>query len=456
MRGSSSCEVGAAERPAYLAGLRERYGEGLATAAALEAAHQRRWEHARHRLLERWRFPAPVDAAVGRLLVSLTQRCTFRCPHCWAFADPAARATLGLTELDAIHRNTGQAGATWTLSGGEPFALPHLAEALRRYPIDCVYTNGAWGLPDGVRRVRLRELAHALSENPHPAARSVTFIISFDSFHEAGSPPGFPLATAVARAVAGLLQDVPGARVRLSHAHRQMGDVGYEQVFAQLEAAGHRVVRTDHRECNGDIETVHWRVGREGQPPQEVPVDSYPAAPVCRAIVTGTGTRPRLAEPERPRTPAASARLARHRFTLGADGGIGLYQILHAPPVPYWLGDPVKEPWDTIAARAARDPLAIALREQGAGPILEALSRFDAELGHALSSSALGVQELMYLILLDPERRLLLTMDLLRGLVRSGRARCLELGTQDRVDAALDAPAGVARQEALRRLLDLT
>jgi len=450
-------EVIEAERFAYEAGLRRVYGETIVTGTlALEAAHQRRCEQLRHALASRFRWPAIESEPPGRLLVQITQRCTLTCPHCWAFARPDTRCSLTLSDLEAIHLNTASSGTTWSVSGGEPFVLSYFPEVLRRFPIDCVFTNASWGHPAAECEARLHATARALRENPHVPSKGVTFILSFDVFHLQGCRAGLPLADAVARVAAGLWESVPGARVRISHARRSPGDVAYEQVFRELGAAGFRVDQVEPVERNGDIAISYWRVGRPGQAPHALAVDCYPVASVCRAVVSADGEPPVVYSQAGGAGEAnQAARRPRHRFTIGADGGVGLYQILHSPPGPYWVGNAITEAWPIIAARTSRDPIAVTLREQGPGALLDTLCRHFGELSARLSQTTQGVQEHLYLALLDPERRLLLNTELLRGLLGRGRVACLDPTLPAQMDKVLDAQGAESRLAALRQLYGL-
>lgn len=449
------------ERTDYLPGLRSVFGERiLADASGLQASHQRRCERLRHQLNARWRSGAgEFDESPGRLLISVTQQCTFRCPHCWVFGSPGARCGLSLDELEAIHRNTStRSSPTWTISGGELFCLPYFAEVLRRYPVDCVFTNGFWGHPAERCRAFLEEIAAALGANRHLASREMTFILSYDTFHVRGSGRDYPLAAAIARIIEGLYRLQPRVAIRLSHAQCRPGDTGYCEVFDLLERDGFSVTRTERNDGNGNIDTISFRCcGSEGEA-KEIFVDTYPVTPVCRALLQGEVTDGLSGRNVGNRDPAswrAHHRFrprARYRYAIGPDGGMGLYQILYAPPVPYWLGDPILESWEVIARRASCDPIAISLRDHGVEPVLSFLEACGPPLLEPIRAGSRTIQQLLYLVLLDPQRRLLLNLYLLRHLHQQGRLACADLDLLDRIGAVLDSDEGEFRSRALREI----
>ena len=448
-------EVDKTERAAYLAGLRSTYGEEiLPNDEGMLAAHQRNCEALRHRLNSRMQPEAGgIDRDPHRLLVCLTQRCTFACSHCWVFASPLADCGLGLDELDAIHRHTSTGSVPrWTVSGGEFFTVPHFDEILKRYPIDCVFTNGFWGYPRERCRRYVGRIAAALRDSPRLRDGALTFILSYDSYHVEAGGRDLPLAAAIAGIIAEFHETIPQVNLRISHARSSAQDSGYRDVISALEQEGFSISQTARLDHNGTITTLSYHYQKQAGPVRELFVDTYPITPICRALLhhpaidPGANARPPVITRNSPR--------ARYQYALGPDGGVGLYQILYAPPVPYWLGDLVHEPWDAIAARADLDPIAITLDEDGIGPILSFMDRYYPALMRSLAPAFSMTQQFLYLVLLDPDRRLLLNAYLLRRVHELGR-----LGTMDEdllrlVRSVLASADAGSRQSGLRELYD--
>jgi hypothetical protein len=407
-------ELEEAERAAYLSSLRSAYGDEIySDDMVLQASHQRNCEVLRHNMNSRVQFNiGEVDCAPHRLLVSITQRCTFACSHCWVFGSPTADCSLSLDELDAIHLHTSaNRSPRWTVSGGEFFTLPYFAEVLKRYPIDCVFTNGFWGYPKDRCRRYVKRIVAALRENRHLRNNTLTFILSYDTYHVDAGGNHLPLAIAIADIIAEFYETLPQANLRISHARNSPEDAGYQDVISALEKEGFSILQTAQLDHNGNIATVSYRYQKQAGLAKELFVDTYPVTPICRALLHNH----RLDSSSSTTCDSTvSSPRARYQYALGPDGGVGLYQILYAPPVPYCLGNLVDEPWSAIAERVARDPIAVTLDKDGISPIVSFLERYYPTLRQSLTPSFHITQQFLYLVLLDPTRRLLLNTYLLR------------------------------------------
>lgn len=431
--------LGDTERAGYFNALRRLYGEDvIADETGLDASRQRAAEELRQRINHGF---SPAAGTAGRepkrLLVTVTQRCTFHCSHCWLFASPTAGASLSLDELDAIDRNASMDYTPgWTISGGEFFTLPHFAEALRRYPIDCVYSNGFWGFPAERRREYIDRSAQAVAGNTRRGDRPLTLILSYDSYHAAAAGTRLPLATAIAGIIADCYRRMPAVGIRISHAQSETGDTRFLDVVRALQAEGFSVTHTGAQERNGSIAVLPYLYSADGCTVKQMFVDTYPVTAVCRALLDD---RPAGAWPEAPSPGWNERPRARHQYTVGPDGGLGLYEILYAPPVPYRLADVVHAPWSAIEERIVRDPIAVTLQNDGNEPIMSFLERFYPALTRALVARCHSVQALLYLAMLDPERRLRLNAYLADRLLRQDRLRCLNPGRAARLTRDMES-----------------
>lgn len=445
-------EVNAAERAGYLFSLRSAYGdEILANNLGLQASHQRSCEALRHSLNSRLRSEvAEIDRDPRRLLVSATQRCTFACSHCWVFGSPATGCFLSLDELDAIYRHTSaDHSPRWTVSGGEFFTLPHFAEVLKRYPIDCVFTNGFWGYPEDRCRRYVERIAAALRDNRYLREGVLTFILSYDTYHVDAGGRSLPLAAAIASIIAEFYETLPCTNLRISHARSGPEDAGYRDVIRTLETKGFSVSPTARLDHNGNIASVSYRYQKQGGLTKELFVDTYPITRVCRALLH----QPVLAPGSSAAYDAAgNSPRARYQYAVGPDGGVGLYQILYAPPVPYRLGDLVHEPWSVITERVNKDPVAVTLDKDGTGPIVSFLNRYYPTLMRSLTPGLQTTQQFLYLVLLDPDRRLLLNAYLLRESHNLGRLVYMDTDLQGLVHNVLETTDTASRHRSLREL----
>jgi hypothetical protein len=445
-------EVDEAERASYLSSLRSAYGdEILPNDVGLQATYQRCCEALRHRTNSRvWPEVGEVDREPRRLLVSVTQRCTFVCRHCWVFGSPAADCVLSLDELDAIHQHTSaRHSPRWTVSGGEFFTLSHFAETLQRYPVDCVFTNGFWGYPKDRCRQYVARIASALRDNRHLRDNVLTLILSYDTYHVDASGKDLPLATAIANIVTELYKALPGVQLRISHTRSSPEDTGYREVVSALEEQGFSVSQTARLDHNGNIVTKSYRYQQQRELAKELFVDTYPMTLVCRALLYNHAIDP---SSRAAYDATGSSPRARYEYAVGPDGGVGLYQILYAPPVPYCLGDLVYEPWSAIAERVAKDPIAVTLDEDGIGPIVSFLNRYYPTLMRSLNPGSQLIQQFLYFVLLDPDRRLLLNTYLLRQSYELGRLAYIDPDLEGLIHNVLETTDAACRHRSLREL----
>lgn len=418
----SFMEIDDSEKTAYVQSLRAAYGPNILTDRShLNGAVQRAYEDRRHALNASFRTGGTeLTLCPKRLLVLTTQKCTSQCAHCWVFGSPQARSTLSAGQLARIDGHLsglpGGEAIDWTVSGGEFLTHRDYASVLSSFPVQCVYTNGFWGYPaDGCARY-LETIRDAVMKNARIDKSRLTFIISYDRYHIEGARSGFPLENAVANII-GMAYDVlPHAAFRISQAGS--GAPVIDPLIRALEDAGLSVLQTIRDDSNADIRTVSYTYRRDGGPAKELFVDLFPVAPVCRGAMQES-------PPDAPDSFHAEERpIARHQYTIGPDGGVGLYEILYAPPVPYCAGNLIDEPWERIEDRLRRDPIAVTVKALGLSPIFEFMQAYYPDMLAPILSRSRTIQQLLYLVLLDPGRRLFLNLFLLARLHGPGRSAC--------------------------------
>ena len=430
-------EINKAERHDYFSALKAIFGdEIIRSERALSTGFQREWEILRHCFNARLGIEGsniPLDPE--RLLISTTQQCTFSCSHCWVFASPQAECSLSIEDLDAIYEHTSaNSTARWTVSGGEFFTLPYYTGILKKYPIDCVFTNGFWGFPETRCRKFVEKIASALSVNPYTKDHPLTFILSYDSFHLKSGGGGEKLAAAIANIIACFYEILPKIRIRISHSQCCPSDMNFMDVLNVLSEKGFTVFPSDQHDQNANIHNILYSYQRQGFPKLELWVDTYPVSQVCRALIYNH--RPN-STPNMIQSAATKSPKTRYQYTVGPDGGVGMYQVLYAPPVPYWLGDLVCEPWHRIVERAARDPIALSLIHNGVNSIIEFMKEYYPVLGQAIKCSLPVAQSYLYYILLDPTRRFHLNSYLVKKLSDQGYVTCTELELFESVKRSL-------------------
>ena len=113
--------------------------------------------------------------------------------------------------------------------------------------------------------------------------------------------------------------------------------------------------------------------------------------------------------------------LSRHQYVIGPDAGLGIYTILYAPPVPYCAGNLADMPWREIEKRLRCDPIATALQALGLPAIWAYMDAcIDTGLRECLLKNTRSIQQFMYLLVLEPERRMQMNLFLAELLHRKG------------------------------------
>jgi len=133
-----------------------------------------------------------------------------------------------------------------------------------------------------------------------------------------------------------------------------------------------------------------------------------------------------------------------------------LYDVLYAPPFPFTFGSMVKESWSCIEQRLYRDPIALTLKTAGHAPIMRFMDSYFQDLSQALRSRLQTLQQMLYLILLDPMRRLLLNTYLAAAMTEQGVYMTVEKKAGQELAAVLACNTARDREHALNRLYGLS
>jgi hypothetical protein len=408
------------ERRKYARKLREVYGERIVDPSDLNPESQGRIEVLRHRLNSRFApaIQAP-DLYPQRILLEATQHCTSRCPHCWVHASPESDCRLNVGDMNAIHQNLrdpSRPEPVWTVSGGEFFAMPDFEAILGKFPIQCVYTNAFWGSQDRTCRHYVEKIKQALCRNQDIDKKRFSIIISFDRFHAEGATERLRLSKAVATSIRMIDEILPEASIRISHAVSHPEEDDPEDVFHELRNHGFRIEKTSRIERNSGVLTFSFAYSKGKTASRELFVDRFPVTPIGRGIflyeprpenqggdASEDGTEKLFSDDSRPF----------HQYTIGPDGGVGLYEILYSPPVPFRLGNLIQESWGTVEKRILHDPIAMAVKTGGLAAVIRFMKEYDLELMKRMIPTLRTVQQFLFLVLLDPTRRLLLNLHLL-------------------------------------------
>ncbi|MBN2535034.1 MAG: hypothetical protein JXB88_19290 [Spirochaetales bacterium] len=474
-------DIEEAEKQLYFEYLQSFYGKNILDREDLDPSRQSLYEDRRHEFNSNVQLDSEnMDIVPGRLLISVTQKCPSHCAHCWVFGSPLATCSLSTNELQAIYNHTlSDRSPGWTLSGGEFFILPHHAEILERFPVQCIYTNGYWGHPAGKCSLYIENFKNALNKNPVIDKSRFYLILSYDRYHREGIGSSFPLATAVARIIHSLYEIMPEISIRISHIedHLIYNDNRYlvnyyrastqlkpnynyircsnnkndfHTIIHELEDMGYECEKTERNDKNFNINTLSFSYSKTNGMKKELFVDIFPATPVCRALfLCKPEETPLLKNPGKNSLADLSFEhtTRRYHYTIGPDGGVGLYEILYAPPVPYRLGNLIHQPWETIEKRILHDPIAMTLRTKGLSPFIRFMETYYQDIFQAISGHIKTIQQFLYLVLLNPGRKLLLNTYLLEEFTATH-----ENGLREKINNCLETKQVMDRD---RNILDL-
>ena len=404
-------KINSCEQNAYFHHLREIYGEDVITDEAfLKTAVQREFEWQRHDMNAQL---TPKSSASNvksdRFLFIPLQKCTFKCQHCWVFGSPDSDCVLNEEHLCSIKQNIGHIQQV-TVSGGEFFLHPSFRKILSDFPVQCIYTNGFWGYPNSNCHFYLQDIKAAVDINPQINPNRLTMILSFDNFHSEN------FHSSAEEALSGIISAAyelfPDMNLRISQTNNGPVASSVTPVIEALKASGFSVLQNEKVSSNGNIKTISYQYSKNGLPVKTLFADIFPLTRIGRAVFQKSYFSPEKWWENMP--------LSRHQFTIGPDGGVGLYEILYAPPVPYCAGNLIEATWNQIAETILRDPIAITLQASCLSFIWEYLHTHHHKLALRLRQNTQSVQQFMYLLLIEPERRLQLNRFLTERLYHAG------------------------------------
>jgi hypothetical protein len=412
-------KIEAFEKHQYFKALRSFYGVDIAEEPDLDTVSQKQLEIQRHKFNARFNKQCDnLDFSPKRLLFCVTQKCTSHCSHCWIFSSSSADCSLTLNELSTIHQNTiSKNPPTWTLSGGEFFTLNYYQDIIEQFPVQCIYTNAFWGYPLKQCLNTVKNIKRALVKNKTIKKNFFTLIISYDKYHCEGIGKQYPLSQGVVNIIHEFYKNIPQTSIRISQIATPGNSREYNHITEKLRNMGYTVKKTDRNEANSNISTISFTYKKNNGLRKELFFDLFPISPICRGLLLANPKQTTLKETPAYKlivSPISGQPHSRHQYTIGPDGGVGLYEILYAPPVPYYLGNLTRESWAKITKKIQKDPIATVLKSEGIYPFIRFMNIYYKELLNSLSYNIETIQQLLYLILLNPIRRLLLNTFLLK------------------------------------------
>jgi hypothetical protein len=404
-------KINSCEQSAYFHNLRKIYGEEVVTNEAfMKTAVQQEFEQQRHDINARLNPKSRIsNLRPDRLLFMPLQKCTFKCQHCWVFGSPYSDCVLNEEQFHRIKQNLGHI-PQMTVSGGEFFLHSSFRKILSDFPVQCIYSNGFWGHPNSKCRSYLQDIKTAVDINPKINPKRLTMILSYDNYHTEN------FQSSAEKALSGIISAAyelfPEMNLRISQLNDVPGTSHITSIIEELKALGFVVLQEEKVSSNGNIKTISYQYRKNDSPVKTLFADIFPLTRIGRAVFQESNSSSEKWWENIP--------LSRHQFTIGPDGGVGLYEILYAPPVPYRAGNLIEASWNQIAETIWRDPIAITLQVSGLSFIWEYLDTHNKKLELRLRQNTQSIQQFMYLLLIDPERRLSLNRFLTERLYREG------------------------------------
>lgn len=222
-----------------------------------------------------------------RVALQITQKCNIVCDHCWISSGPERTAQMDISEaLGYIDQAKELGTVEWiSFTGGEPFLLPDMLEALIAYAHDkgfhteCV-TNCFWALTVEDAEKKLKQLVEAGLE---------VINISSDDFHQRHIPFDrvrncYLIAKQLGLKIVVMCALSRSSTLRISEISRLLGG---ERITI---ASGYR---SPERASSLAVETGFIPVGRgESIPEHEWLIGCGSLAGSCRTVLRDIGITP--------------------------------------------------------------------------------------------------------------------------------------------------------------------
>lgn len=366
--------------------------------------------------------------APGNLLLIATQKCSARCEHCLIFSSPKTKVFLPKEKIANVF--AGQYGASikdLSLSGGEIFLHQDFKEIISSYSVQSVVTNAFWAKNKDVCRKKILEFKDALYSNPKIDKSEFFFGFSVDRIHMKDKTVSLE---SIANVIEVLYEEIPEIKIDLMKVNL-LDEGTLIDLFAILSERGYEVIANKDQDIY-DVNfsgKVPFVIQKQGKPETARPlyIDSFPLVPVGRAS---------LLDPKEFNFKSREDMLSlldtkalksvyvdseeEYQYVVGPDGSVSMHNIYLIPPAPVNAGNFNYESWDQIVERIARDPIAVYSRMNKMDVIFNAMARKYPDFAEILKNKAVSTQQLIYMILLNPERRMFINMILLKDALSNG------------------------------------
>lgn len=364
----------------------------------------------------------PEHWAPDNILLIATQQCSAKCEHCLIFSSPRTKVYLNQNGMDNVFGGKyGNAIEDFSLSGGEIFMHPEFYDIMSKYPVHSIVTNAYWAKSKETCRKKILEFKEAIYANDKIDKSSFYFGFSLDRMHMQDKSVSLE---AIANVVETLYYEVPEVKIDLMKVNLK-GEENVKKLFDILEERGFDVIVKDASVIT-DIDVVGkdiFVIQEKGKPEtaREVYIDSFPLVPVGRAALLDDNefnykdkdNLLRMLDKNSLKSQYLNTE-DKYQYVVGPDGSVSIQNIYLVPPAPVNIGNFNDESWDKIINRVASDPVAIYSRINKLDVMFNALAKRYPDFADSLKAKAVAPQQLLYMMLLNPERRMFLNLVLLK------------------------------------------
>lgn len=418
------------EKINYLKELKEKFGQDIVkNIDDLDPWLQAETEIMRHNINEMF---LPGDKGIktkhwapGNILLIATQKCSARCEHCLIFSSPKTKVFLPKEKIAGVFAGKyGEGIENLSLSGGEIFMHQDFQEIISNYSVQSIVTNAFWAKNKDVCRKKILEFKDALYSNDKIDKSEFYFGISVDRIHMKDNSISL---NSIANVIEVLYEEMPEIKIDLMKVSlKQEGTL--IDLFNVLAERGYEIITDDKQdnmeESAGKKTIFSIKKVNTADTARPLYIDSFPLVPVGRASLLNPDEFNYKSREEmldllnnKSLKSVYVDNKEQYQYVVGPDGSVSMHNIYLIPPAPVNAGNFNYESWDKIIGRIAKDPIAIYSRMNKMDTMFEAMASYYPDFADELKDKAVATQQLVYMILLNPERRMFLNMLLLKDAV---------------------------------------
>jgi hypothetical protein len=355
----------------------------------------------------------------GHILLLGTQYCTMKCQHCILFCSPETKLELPINVFDSIFSDAMINKIKGvSLSGGEIFLHKDIFHIVKSYPVKSIVTNGVWTTDTESLNCFLTKFKISLKENPFFKHGEFYFTISLDKNHL--NNEGIALCN-ISYIITWIYDNLKDVKLCLERVQIE-NDESLNKLFDLLKSRGLIIQTSNYRKTvNINSYISSFSIKKQGHQERAIYVDNFPNIPLGRSLLyKAYSMNESKKEVDRCKISTLTLKSqyvdldSNFQYVIGPDGNITIHNVYLIPPNPYIVGNFIHENWDTILNRVSRDPIAIMIRNEKVDKIINLIEDDYTDFYTNIASNSDSIQQLLYLLLLNPERRIYINLLALR------------------------------------------